>query len=364
MAGDSHDDESESRNTCKYCNKPAVNKIAKCIKCESVMHRYCCEKRNMEVSVNNTVNCCMSSEEPKDVPIVQGNIAPMQVCTEDHSSTTDGIVDQLRLEIAYLTKLLAERQQIIQDKSTIIADKEYIIRLQEQQLKLYAAQVRNLETFPPIPANGGPRKPNNRSAGGGDKNGHVLSQADSDSDRYRQSPVAGATSGCLGEGGVADGGGGLGGVMKPTSGLATDITERVQDGHQRDRGSGGRTRASVERAKIAGRTEIITGTAEIHNQGADLSFAGAARRAWLYVGRVNAQVKEEDVKKYLEQRFVGKSFKVEMLPRRDSANSISFKVAADMDMLDDLNKPETWPRGVLVKRFRFFREKAIRQQPL
>lgn len=116
-----------------------------------------------------------------------------------------------------------------------------------------------------------------------------------------------------------------------------------------------------ERNKKTRRTDIITGTAEPCNRVTSPTFASAVRHAWLYVGRVGTHVREEDVAKYLQEKFPNENFLVTTLPKRENAHSVAFKVGADMDLLDDLSRAETWPRGVLVKRFRFFRDKQPNQ---
>ncbi|XP_044762409.1 uncharacterized protein LOC123319475 [Coccinella septempunctata] len=87
----------------------------------------------------------------------------------------------------------------------------------------------------------------------------------------------------------------------------------------------------------------------------DASFSGAIKRAWLYVGRVDQNATNSNVKNYLTMKFPGRDFYVEKLPKRDDANSVAFKVAADMSLMDELHRPETWPSGVVVKQFRFLR---------
>lgn len=356
MAGGSQDDDSSSRNVCKFCNKPAVNKIAKCTECQGIVHRYCCDKRNIEVGVNNATNCCIAPGSFDNIAAVEESSIPVEV--PDHPPDADTTVNQLRLEINYLTKLLTEKQRIIQDKCTIIADKEEIIELQREQLKLYAAHVKNLESLPPISSN---RKNLNRqranSAGdsGVDNDTHTLSQPEDDNHR-KQSSGRGITVNSSEPGSVA----GIGGNREDAGGTHRELAVTARRDSRRGLAHNSDMNG-VARVGTIRQRNLITGTAEAGNQASDVSFASAVRRAWLYVGRVNPQVTKEDVNRYLEQKFAGRSFIVEMLPKRDSANSIAFKVAADMEILDDLNKPETWPKGVQVKRFRFFRERTITQ---
>ncbi|KAK9878605.1 hypothetical protein WA026_022866, partial [Henosepilachna vigintioctopunctata] len=83
---------------------------------------------------------------------------------------------------------------------------------------------------------------------------------------------------------------------------------------------------------------------------ADQSFAGAVRRAWLHVGRVSLGTDAKSIENYLKGKFPSNSFLVEPLPVRENAHSLSFKVSSELSILDDLNKPELWPRGVTIRR--------------
>lgn len=94
------------RNVCKFCNKAAENKIAKCIECESIAHRYCCEMRNVVVGVNNVTNFCISLESLDNIPAVEASSSPVEI--SDNPLDGDITVNQLRLEINYLTKLPAK----------------------------------------------------------------------------------------------------------------------------------------------------------------------------------------------------------------------------------------------------------------
>lgn len=95
------------------------------------------------------------------------------------------------------------------------------------------------------------------------------------------------------------------------------------------------------------------------NDNESLDFRAAARRAWLHVARVNKETTADKVKQYLQNKFK-QDFVVENLPVRDDANSISFKVGADIELLDQLLDANTWPENIVVRRFRFFRRPAAR----
>ncbi|KAL3269668.1 hypothetical protein HHI36_008729 [Cryptolaemus montrouzieri] len=102
--------------------------------------------------------------------------------------------------------------------------------------------------------------------------------------------------------------------------------------------------------------EVFFGKGNVDSSAA---FAAATRKAWLYVGRVGTDVKEENIVRYLKNKFPNNTFEVEMLPERENSNSVAFKVGADMSLSEELNKTESWPNGVLVERFCFFRKNGL-----
>lgn len=85
-------------------------------------------------------------------------------------------------------------------------------------------------------------------------------------------------------------------------------------------------------------------------------FSAVPKRVWLYVGHVGVNVEESHIENHLKEKFPSKSFVIEKLPKRVTANTVSFKIGADLSLLDDIYRPENWPLGVVIRRFRFFRE--------
>lgn len=86
------------------------------------------------------------------------------------------------------------------------------------------------------------------------------------------------------------------------------------------------------------------------------TFLCAQRRAWMYVGRVGEKVQESEIEQHLNEKFPDEEFSIEKLSKRDiMSNSSSFKIGASLSLVDELYKPQNWPAGVVVKRFRFFR---------
>lgn len=102
-------------------------------------------------------------------------------------------------------------------------------------------------------------------------------------------------------------------------------------------------------------THIIVGSGVSDTSVPSASFSSAVRRAWLSVARADKDTTSQQVLDHLRGNFPGHTFVVEPLPVREDAKSIAFKVGADITLLDKLNRPELWPKGIIVKRYRFFR---------
>lgn len=114
-------------------------------------------------------------------------------------------------------------------------------------------------------------------------------------------------------------------------------------------------RSSVPERPNRERTNVIIGNCEKSGDAGKSTFACAVRRAWLYVGRAEVGTSPQQVQSHLCGCFPGHNFDVEALPVRDDAKSVAFRVGADITLIDELRKPEMWPTGILVKRYRFFR---------
>lgn len=88
------------------------------------------------------------------------------------------------------------------------------------------------------------------------------------------------------------------------------------------------------------------------------SFCTAAKKAWLYLRRVKEGVKFTEIRNYQEKQF----------PRRTNIHSgklqcigdSSFKVRADCTLLEQLDKPENWSKGVLLKKCKVFRKSKFK----
>lgn len=103
------------------------------------------------------------------------------------------------------------------------------------------------------------------------------------------------------------------------------------------------------------KVKIVRGTGTVENVNKELLFSAAARRAWIYLGRVDHNTRAEQISKYLQNKFPLHNFQVEELPKRAEATSVSFKIGADVTLMDELYNAQLWPAGVLVKKFVFLR---------
>lgn len=380
MANDAVVDESAPRNFCRFCNKVAVNKIVRCTKCSGILHRYCCEKKNIEVAIDNTTLCCLSeARSSQDTPGVdaelkQTKIDPKPLCGKDQGRTEGE--SGLRMEITFLKALLAEKEKIIFDKCVIIGDKHRIIQLQQQELerlKTIVGEVNSVRSVIP------PKSESHTQGSDGDNDISMRTHRRNGGDE-------GANSGAKTTGNRENrsaergprGGGNVDGTplaaSMPLNGQMTDDRHDVtvsDDGTKDSRLSQStndnlntrrweNVNKSDPKTRTRERAKMVVGTAERLRSGTGTAFAGVEQRAWMYVGRVSAEVTVESVKSYLGDKFPGKLFEVEKLTKREDANSVAFKIGAEMGLLGELNQAETWPRGVQVRRYRFFQR---RKQP-
>ena len=105
------------------------------------------------------------------------------------------------------------------------------------------------------------------------------------------------------------------------------------------------------------RNVYIVGKNEDHKTNGDMNFSAAVKKGWVYVGRTNLNTTRQNVHDYLNKKYPDNNFQVEELASNPNAGSKSFKVGTEIGLLDELYKGENWPKGVLIKRFQFFRHK-------
>ncbi|CAH0546855.1 unnamed protein product [Brassicogethes aeneus] len=96
-------------------------------------------------------------------------------------------------------------------------------------------------------------------------------------------------------------------------------------------------------------TKIVMGSGKTSTQ----SFSLALKRAWLYIGKIVLGTKVKQIEEHLKNTFPEENFILEELSCHKESSSMSFKLGADIKLLEQLNNPQLWPEGVIVKRFFF-----------
>lgn len=105
-------------------------------------------------------------------------------------------------------------------------------------------------------------------------------------------------------------------------------------------------RFTVVKNRRRRRPDVTVGTCA-----GDDGFSGVAKRAWLYVGRVQGGTSAECVTKHPKTKCPDTNFEVETL--RSDGKSCSFKVSFDFEKLNTVTNPEVWPRNVVIRKFEF-----------
>lgn len=85
------------------------------------------------------------------------------------------------------------------------------------------------------------------------------------------------------------------------------------------------------------------------------SFQAPPQKLWLHVGRCDKKTTEANVMTHLNKTWPKHQFEVKILPSQGS--NVSFRVGVNYEehLLQSLYEPLFWPRGIVVKKFKFFR---------
>lgn len=83
-------------------------------------------------------------------------------------------------------------------------------------------------------------------------------------------------------------------------------------------------------------------------------LTGIVRKAWLYIGRATKSATTDSVQGYLKEAFPDIVFSVENLHSKGLFSS--FRVSCNFEHLVEINKPELWPSGIVLRQFKFFRQ--------
>lgn len=90
------------------------------------------------------------------------------------------------------------------------------------------------------------------------------------------------------------------------------------------------------------------------SSGNELQAAG--RRAWLYIGHLHHNTTYELVERHLKKLDVTEIIECEVIQTQDSLKA--FKVGIPLKDLQHITKPELWPEGATVRRYRFIRHQG------
>lgn len=80
-------------------------------------------------------------------------------------------------------------------------------------------------------------------------------------------------------------------------------------------------------------------------------FSGVERKLWLFVGRTSVDTTQEAILSYLKSSFNSDDFTCNRLDAR--SDYPCFKVSAPFSLKAQLESPDIWPAGVVVRRFNF-----------
>lgn len=80
------------------------------------------------------------------------------------------------------------------------------------------------------------------------------------------------------------------------------------------------------------------------------------RMSWLYIGRLHETTTAEKLKDYVQNKGINGDIECEELNIRGRLKA--FKIGIPYESLEDINKAEAWPTGVLVKKYLFRSERS------
>ena len=106
-------------------------------------------------------------------------------------------------------------------------------------------------------------------------------------------------------------------------------------------------------------TPTIVGTKRTPDTAATVSgkeLQAASRRAWLYIAHLHHNTTQELVESHLKKLNVTEIIECEEIQTKGSLKA--FKVGIPLKDLQHITKPELWPEGTTVRRYRFFRHQG------
>lgn len=116
-------------------------------------------------------------------------------------------------------------------------------------------------------------------------------------------------------------------------------------------------RAPTRRGKRA----AVVGSCEREPSAQARGFVAAPRKLHVYVGRCSATTQCDDIQGWLRSVWSAHEFEVTKLNSKGS--NASFRIAAPMELEGELYDALNWPKGVVVKQFKFFRSSNAKRSP-
>lgn len=332
---------------CKRCYKVPTNRVVKCIKCSSVYHVSCAQYKGAELIEEGKVNCCSAVGDGDLPPGESGQEFPWSAMSD---KAADGFMD-VRLF-----------NYIIKQKDDLIGELHEKIKLLNDFIQL----LKNSSTTPQSTLSD---KPNNKKS---------KKKAD-----VKNAPVEFVNKE-LQQHGInsrADQRDNVDNTVDERESIncqkGYDTKEMRQVVSQPKQSAAPQNRQPTSERSVSARSKkgVIYGKAKKPDSDKcikdpsvptelQISFAGVARRAWLYVGRADRSTTVEGVKRFLVEKCGTADIIVEKLTNSDESYSLSFKVGVDFDLLDTLLDGEFWPAGLQIRRFRFFRGKRQLSQEI
>ena len=89
----------------------------------------------------------------------------------------------------------------------------------------------------------------------------------------------------------------------------------------------------------------------------DEHLQAAVKKAWLYIGKLKDTTTVDSLRKYIEKKGIaGDTGSIYCEELKTLGTNKAFRVGIDFQLLPVIEDPEFWPRGVLVRQFRFRRQ--------
>lgn len=309
---------------CVYCHKNVVNKQIVCVTTGDTYHESCAKR----CKVNADWASSESSEDPGHPK------------TETQSACG--------MEVDLLRQILLTKDNTIQDKDMIISTQNQLIKQLYINMNKLELEIVKLTSF----CAEGKKKAGQDQAK--EQAPKIFKRQSAKNLKEQQREVAGeeiecemelrtqTLSGITNSGSVEVGKDGTAGQQLVSS--EDDFKPVVS------------RKRVVKKRKQEGLNTIV-GTARNES---GLELRAAERSGWLYVGRARSDTSAGSLKCYIEGKFPGKNFAVEEIPKHENNTSKnkSFKLGFEIGLLEEIMSPNIWPEGLLVRRYKFFREQG------